>query len=214
MKWAVHKFFSFKSPGPDGVFPALLKQGIDVIMPHLIKIFTGSLALGYVPKSWQRVRVAFIPKPGRTVHGEVKDFRPISLASFLLKTLERLLDFYIRGEVLKRFPLHANQHAYQVGKSTDTALHQLTRRVEEMLGKGKIALGCFMDVEGAFDNTNFTVIEKAMRGKWKTQPQGGLLPCCEIERLKRRSVERTLKWESPEAARREVFFHQSCGVWL
>lgn len=122
-------------------------------MAHLIKIFTGSLALGYVPKSWQRLRVAFIPKPGRTAHGEVKDFRP---------TLERLVDFYIKGEeVLKRFPLHAHHHFYQI--STGTTFYQLTRRVEEMMGKGKIALECFMDVEETFDNANFTVIEKAMK---------------------------------------------------
>lgn len=67
--------------------------------------------------------------------------------------------------MLKRFPLHANQHAYQTGKSTDTALHQLTQKIEYMLDNGKIALGCFMDVEGAFDNTNFEVITEAMRDR-------------------------------------------------
>lgn len=162
LKWAVFKFFSFKSPGPDGVFPALLKQGIDLIAHHLMSIFTSFVAMGYVPKLWEKVRVAFISKPGRTTHIKVKDYRPISLASFLLKTLERLVDFYVRDQVLRKYPLHANQHAYQTGKSTDTALHQLTRKVEDMLGNGKIALGCFMDVEGAFDNTKFEVIERAM----------------------------------------------------
>ena len=107
------------------------------------------------------MRVAFIPKPGKTTHTEAKDFRPISLASFLLKAVERLLDFYVRGDILKRFPLHANQHDYQIGKSTDTALHQMTQKIEKMLNSGKVALGCFMDVEGAFDNTGFDVITKA-----------------------------------------------------
>lgn len=80
-------------------------------------IFKSSIALGYIPAVWERVRVVFIPKPGKPTHSVAKDYRPISLTSFLLKTVERLLDFYIRGEVLKEFPLHANQHAYQVGKS-------------------------------------------------------------------------------------------------
>lgn len=194
IKWAVHKFFSFKSPGPDGVFPALLKQGLDVIMRELMNIFTSSVALGYIPKMWEKVRVAFIPKPGRTTHSEVKDFRPISLASFLLKTLERLFDFYLRGDVLKRVPLHANQHAYQVGKSTDTALHQLTQRIEKMLGTGKIALGCFLDVEGAFDNTDFEVIAQALRER-QTE---GVATRWIVAMLKNRRVEATVCGERVE----------------
>lgn len=161
IKCAIFKFHSFKSAGPDKVFPALLKEGIYQLVERMGSIFKSSIALGHVPKLWEEVRVAFIPKPGRSTHCEAKDFRPISLASFLLKAVERLLDFYIRGEVLKRFPLHANQHAYQMGKSTNTALHQLTHKIEHMLNNGKIALGCFMDIEGAFDNTKFEVITKA-----------------------------------------------------
>lgn len=160
-KWAIHKFYSFKSAGMDKIFPAMLKESIDLHLRRLGSIFKSSIALGYIPGLWEKVRVLFIPKPGRTTHSEAKDFRPISLTSFLLRTVERLLDFYIRGEVLKKFPLHVNQHAYQTGKSTDTALHQMIRKIESMLSNGKVALGCFMDIEGAFDNTDFEVITKA-----------------------------------------------------
>jgi hypothetical protein len=40
-----------------------------------------------------------------------KSFRPISLTS--LKTMERLVDFYIRAGPLKSFPLTESQYAYQ-----------------------------------------------------------------------------------------------------
>lgn len=161
VKSAIHKFYSFKSAGIDGVFPALLKEGIDLLLNRLTSIFKSSIALGYIPKLWEKVRVVFIPKPGRPSHCVAKDFRPISLTSFLLKAVERLMDYYIRGEVLRDFPLNVNQHAYQAGKSTDTALHQLTHKVERMLHSGKVALGCFMDIEGAFDNTDFDTITEA-----------------------------------------------------
>jgi len=49
----------------------------------------------------------------------------ISLMSFLLKTLERLVDRFIRDDTLIKYPLNENQHAYMAGKSTDTALHVL-----------------------------------------------------------------------------------------
>ena len=74
----------------------------------------------------------FIPKPGRDSYSGPRDYRPISLTSFLLKTMERLVDRYLRDEVLAHMPLHSNQHAYQAGKSVETALHQLIVRVEKV----------------------------------------------------------------------------------
>lgn len=79
-------------------------------------------------------------------HCVAKDFHPIGLTSFLLTALERLLDFYVRDGVLKKFTLHTNQHAYQTSKSTDTALHQITQKIEYMLKKSKVALGYFTDI--------------------------------------------------------------------
>ena len=89
------------------------------------------LALGHIPPQWETVRVTFIPKPGRSSHCVAKDFRPISLSSFVLKTLERLVDLYVKEEVLSRFLLYRNQHAYQMRKSTDSALHGIVARVEK-----------------------------------------------------------------------------------
>jgi hypothetical protein len=66
-----------------------------------------------------------IPKPGRDTCGRPKGYRPISLTSFLLKTMERPVDRFMRDEMVISTPLHPNQHAYQAGKSTETALHQL-----------------------------------------------------------------------------------------
>lgn len=185
VRWAIFKFYSFKSAGLDGIFPALLKEGLELILHRLMSIFKSSIALGSLPKLWEKVRVVFIPKVGRPSHGLAKDFRPISLTSFLLKAVERLLDFYIREEVLKKYPLHACQHAYQIGKSTDSALHQLTQRIERMLNSGKIALGCFMDVEGAFDNTDFGSIAAAARNREMDPVATDWI----VEMLRSRSVE-------------------------
>src|ERR1700761_7954767 len=70
LKWAIFKFQSFKSAGLDGVFPALLKEGFDLLLSRLTSIFKSSVALGFIPKLWEKVRVAFIPKPGKTTHTE------------------------------------------------------------------------------------------------------------------------------------------------
>ena len=166
VKWAIRTFKPFKSAGPDGIFPALLQEGLELIIGPLTRTLRACLALGYVPKAWKLARVVFIPKMGRTCCSTAKDFRPISLTSFLLKTLEKLIDAYIRDAVLGRHPLHVNQHAYRAGYSTETALHALVSRIEGQLEAGGYTVGSFLDIEGAFNNTPHEVIcrEASQRG--------------------------------------------------
>jgi Reverse transcriptase (RNA-dependent DNA polymerase) len=102
------------------------------------------------------VKVIFIPKPGRDSYEMAKAFRPISLTSFFLKTMERIVDHNIRTGPLKRFPLHESQHTYQRAQSCETALHDLVERIEEALNHKILAFGTFLDFEGAFDNASFT----------------------------------------------------------
>ena len=52
-------------------------------------------------------------------------------------------------------PLQPNQHAYQDGKPVETALYQLMIWAEKALDQQEIALGVFLDIEGAFDNTSY-----------------------------------------------------------
>jgi hypothetical protein len=111
----------------DGIFPALLLEGREVLVPYLVRIFRACLATGYVPIAWGQVKVVFIPKPGKPTYGGPKDYRPISLTSFLHKTTERLVDRFIRDGMAVSSPLYPDQHAYHSGKSTEMALDQLVR---------------------------------------------------------------------------------------
>jgi hypothetical protein len=108
------------------------------------------------------VKPLFIPKPVRNSYSGPKDYRPTSLTSFLHKTMERLVDRYLRDEALALVPLHPNQHAYQAGKSVETALHQLILRVENVLDQQETALGVFLDIEGAFRSTCYDTMCDAL----------------------------------------------------
>ena len=116
MRWAIDSSAPYKSSGVDRIFSALLQAGQEVLIPYLVKNFCACLATGYVPAMWCQVKVVFIQKPGRNSYGGPKDFRPISLTSFLLKTMERLVDRFLGDEILATKPLHPNQHAYQAGQ--------------------------------------------------------------------------------------------------
>jgi hypothetical protein len=74
-----------------------------------------SYMLGYLPKAWRGVKVVFIPKAETKDPEQHKSYRPISLTSFLLKTMEKLIDLHIRSKCLVRHPLHKMQFTYQTG---------------------------------------------------------------------------------------------------
>ena len=101
------------------------------------------------------VKVLFITKIGSSSYCGHRDFRPISLTPFLLKTMERLVDRFFRNEILVLQPLHPNQHAHQTGKSVETALNQLMVRVEKALDQQEIAIRVFLDIEGVFENNSY-----------------------------------------------------------
>lgn len=159
---AIMSFAPYKSPGNDGIYPVLLQEGLAILSMTLCRIFQACLALGYIPIAWRTIKVVFIPKPGKATYALAKSFRGISLASFLLKTLERMVDWFLRGGILLSNPMHANQHAYQSGKSTETALHRLVSRIDIAIDRNAYALGAFFDIEGAFDNAPFKAIERAL----------------------------------------------------
>jgi len=54
--------------------------------------------------------------------------------------------------------LHPNEHAYQPGKSVETALHQLLVQVEKALDQQETVLCVFLDKEWAFNNTSYDSI--------------------------------------------------------
>ncbi|GJQ65259.1 hypothetical protein Trydic_g7386 [Trypoxylus dichotomus] len=59
-------FKPFKSAGRDGIFPALLQQGQDLLSPILCTLLRATLAVGHLPSSWREARVVSIPKQGKT----------------------------------------------------------------------------------------------------------------------------------------------------
>ena len=162
VRWAVGSFMPYKSPGPDGIYPVLLQKDLDVLEIPLKKIFRACIALGYVPVAWRVSRVAFIPKGGRVGHSVPKDYRPITLMSFMVKTLERLVD-RLMEEQLQESPLSETQHAYRKGRSTDTALHRVVDFIETGMRGGGAVLGVFIDIVGAFNCTPYQAIAEGAR---------------------------------------------------
>ena len=159
--WTVESFDPYKTPGPDGIHPVPLQKALPRLLPWLLEIFTKSLQIGHIPGKWRNVRVTFIPKAGKASHTVAKDYRTVSLSSFLLKCLERLVDTFIR-ENLPPELISKDQHAYLKGKSTETALHEVVGTIEKGLEDKEFTLATFLDIEGAFNNVTTEAIRYGM----------------------------------------------------
>jgi len=117
----------------------------------LNKIFHSILAVKELPTEWQETKVVFIPKAGKATHTTAKDFKPISLTSFLLKSFKRMISLQIRA-TFEPTQISEAQHAYTKGKSTESALHLVVRSIEKSLSMKEYTLIAFLDIEGAFNN--------------------------------------------------------------
>ena len=160
---AINSFQAEKVGGLDNFSPMVLQKFIlnEVALKRLTTLFQAIIHLGYNPKHWCASKVVFIPKPKRD-YSDPKSFRPISLMTFFMKTVEKLALWNIEQTALKDRPLSSAQHAFRKNFSCDTAISSLVDKVEKLILREKMALAVFLDVQGAFDNTPYNSIIKAM----------------------------------------------------
>ena len=85
-----------------------------------------------------------------------------SITSFIPETVARLVDRYIRDNILAAKLLHRDQHAYRASHSTETPLNEAVNLIEDQLNPKGFAFGTFMDIEGASYPTSSEVIRRAM----------------------------------------------------
>ena len=62
VKWAISTFDPYKSPGMDGVFPALLQEGLETLSRPIYHLLRTCLALGYIPMPWRTGQSGFHPQ--------------------------------------------------------------------------------------------------------------------------------------------------------
>ncbi len=122
VKAVLESFGSYKAAGPDDFSPIVLQNLPMDVIHRIVELYRASLMLDYIPNHWKKASVVFIPKQGKSNYTDPKAFRPITLASFQLKALEKLILWEIQDTTLLTKPLSKHQHAFRKHYSTDTAL--------------------------------------------------------------------------------------------
>ena len=165
VRTAIASFGKDKSAGPDEIKPVVLQNMPEATIGRLTAIYRASLELRFMPNDWLETDVIFIPKPGKDTYDKAKSFRPISLSSFVLKGMEKVLIWHIEEHFLKTNPFSPWQHGFRKEKSTETAIMSVVDRIEKAILRGQYAVCVFLDIQGAFDNLRPEKALKAMKDK-------------------------------------------------
>ncbi len=163
VKEAFKSFGDYKSPGPDELPPIALKNLDEGHLEIICLIYKRALATGTSPASWRKMRVVFIPKAGKDDYSVAKAYRPITLSNFILKGLERLIQWFLQEYIIID-PLY-NQHAYTKGRSCESALSAFVDDIEHATFTKKYALAISLDCSGAFDCIQFESASSCMETK-------------------------------------------------
>ena len=109
VKAAFRRMGSYKGTGPDGIKPIVMKNFGPLALGCITKICQAIYSTGYIPTEFCKSRVVFIPKPQKNYYGEAGSFRSISLTQFLFKTMERVVEWYLR-EISNDYGKISNMH--------------------------------------------------------------------------------------------------------
>ncbi len=151
--WAVNTFMPCKVPRQ--MASTLCAYRMDLTSQSSTWLrYSDSLTMGHILIPRRDVRKVL--KPGKEP-SLAKSYRSISLSSFMLKTVERQLDRFLRENTLVRYPLSEFQHAYQAGKS-----NSLVTKMESSTQTKQYTLAGFTDIHGVFDSTTFAAIHVAL----------------------------------------------------
>ena len=153
---AIDNIPSGSSPGPDGIPVILLKKTKKPISRILTKILKASLRTGMIPSNLKMSCIIPIHKGG--TQGDPSNFRPISLTSHIIKTMERVIRRCIILYLEHFNKLDPRQHGSRSGRST---LSQLLKHQDDIIKalEDEANLDCiYLDFAKAYDKVDHGIL--------------------------------------------------------
>ncbi len=155
-----------KSCALDPIPTKLLKECLDVLLPHIVKIINLSISSCTVPQGLKKAIVTpLLKKPGLDVD-EFKNFRPVSSLPYLSKIMEKCivtqLDCYMKSNNL----VETNQSAYRKNHSTETALLRITNDLLCAMDKSQGSILIMLDQSAAFDTVNQDILMQRFQAQY------------------------------------------------
>ena len=132
----------FKSSGPDGVHPKLLKSLAydEKFVEAVTKLFVKCSETGVLPDIWKTASVVALFKKG--VKSDPLNYRPVSLTCILCKVYEKLVRAHLLTFLEERISKH--QHGFMKGKSCLSNLLETFDNILDILAKVFLSIFCIL----------------------------------------------------------------------
>ncbi|GAB0182819.1 mitochondrial enolase superfamily member 1 [Grus japonensis] len=148
---------AYKSMGPDGIHPRVLRELADVIARPLSIMFQrSSLESGEVPVDWKLANVVPIFKKGKKE--DPGSYRPVSLTSVPGKITEKIMLGVIEKHLKDNAVIGHSQHRFVRGRACLTNLVSFYDKVTHLVDQGKPADVIFLDFSKAFDTVSHSIL--------------------------------------------------------
>lgn len=145
------------SPGVDSISYSMIKNLPEIGFNILLRLFNQFYSCGFVPHQWREIRIIPIPKPGRD-SSSVSAFRPISLMSCLCKIFHSMITKRLEWFMENGDFFYEETTGFRKTKSCIDNLTNLITRIQLGFSKDQITLGCFVDIQDAYNNVDVTVL--------------------------------------------------------
>lgn len=148
------------SSGVDNISAKIIKACKNELLNPLTLITNKSLVQGTFPNQLKIAKI--YPKYKSGPINETNSYRPISLISTFSKIIEKVVLVRLLNYLELHKLLTNQQHGFLKGRSTATALIQLTEHIIDQLEEGCTATCLFLDFSKAFDCLNHEQLLKKL----------------------------------------------------
>ena len=127
---AIQKMKAKGAAGDDGIPPTFLKALGPIARGELLKIFNESFDHADLPQVWRIASIIPLLKAGKSPR-ELQSYRPVSLTSCVVKTLERMVANRLQHLAETRGMFSMLQAGFRKGRCCEDQILKVVQRIED-----------------------------------------------------------------------------------
>ena len=164
---------SKSSSGYDSISNILIKSIAEIISKPLTVIINQCLKISIFPNQLKKAKVVPIFKSGDDTL--FTNYRPISLLPSTSKVVERVIFNQLYAYFETNGLFYGSQYGFRKRHSTEFAASELVDKLLNMMDKGQVPLGIFLDLSKAFDTLDHNILIKKLEFYGVSDGPGKLL---------------------------------------
>ncbi|CAB0041140.1 unnamed protein product [Trichogramma brassicae] len=150
-----------KGTGVDNIPAKIIRLASASIVATLTAVINKSIELSYFSSSWKKAVITPLSKNNSP--STPSDTRPIAQLPEMAKVLERIVHGQFLSHLTANGLLDAHQFGFRPGRSTQTAILDLTESIRQAIDKRKVSMIVSFDFSKAFDTIPHSLLIEKLR---------------------------------------------------